>query len=256
MGGSSSLQHSEAVDAPLSIKSHRTEDMRMLRLFGDSGRTLSRLRGVSLANCWLYLRWGKQTSIYLHLLLSVNLKIQPLNLERFEQLSPDRQTSDGCSLMNVSSFRASCLQRLHNSLWHLVRWIQVCGEPSNGLTKTPLIATNPGTIRIPFANHRNTWKYGKVSSRQQLWTLGQRDYLNSTSGDVTMTPGQWVTGKVCEQEKIPWRRNLKMRPGLDGKKKTVNFMNWPNCCRCPPPSPPSWIKPQLSDWQQATWRWE
>ncbi|OWK54588.1 hypothetical protein RLOC_00008432 [Lonchura striata] len=33
-----------------------------------------------------------------------------------------------------------------------------------------------------------------------------------------------------------------MLPGLDGRKKTVNFMNWLNYYPCPPLSPLSWTK--------------
>ncbi len=45
-------------------------------------------------------------------------------------------------------------------------------------------------------------------------------------------------------EKAPkWRRNPKRPQGLDGKRRTVNFMNWPKCCLYRRPSPPSWTKP-------------
>lgn len=40
-----------------------------------------------------------------------------------------------------------------------------------------------------------------------------------------------------------WRRNPKRPQGLDGKRRTVNFMNWRKCCRYRRPSPPNWIKP-------------
>lgn len=40
-----------------------------------------------------------------------------------------------------------------------------------------------------------------------------------------------------------WRRNLKRPQGLDGKRRTVSFMNWPKCCLCRRLSPLNWTKP-------------
>lgn len=56
----------------------------------------------------------------------------------------------------------------------------------------------------------------------------------------------WCDGLRTEEysEKAPtWRRNPKRPQGLDGKRRTVNSMNWPKCCLYHRPSPPSWTKP-------------
>lgn len=53
-----------------------------------------------------------------------------------------------------------------------------------------------------------------------------------------------------------WRRSLKTRPGLDGKRRTANFMSWPSFYRFRPPSHRSWIKPPSSGWRRATCGWE
>lgn len=70
----------------------------------------------------------------------------------------------------------------------------------------------------------------------------------------------WMTAvgeKEGYCEKSPrWRRNPKLPQGLDGKRRTVNFMNLPKCCPCRRLSPHSWTKPPSYDWPQATWRWE
>lgn len=53
-----------------------------------------------------------------------------------------------------------------------------------------------------------------------------------------------------------WRKSPRMLRRHEEKKKMENFMNWPNCCRCPRPSHLSWTKRQSSDWPQVTWKWE
>lgn len=109
-------------------------------------------------------------------------------------------------------------------------------EPSNG----PLIDTHPG-ITPSCSPPANNWNHGTVS-RWIVTTLIQPDQRRRDDDTRPV-------------KRTPWRRSLKTPPGLGGRKKTVNFMSWPSCCRCPPPSRPSWTKRPSSAWPLATWRW-
>lgn len=73
------------------------------------------------------------------------------------------------------------------------------------------------------------------------------------AADVTAPPSQ--RGRIQCKTAPTWRRNPKRPQGLDGKRRTVNFMNWRKCCLYRRPSPPSWIKPPSYDWPPVTWRW-
>lgn len=77
----------------------------------------------------------------------------------------------------------------------------------------------------------------------------------SQSADLKGAPSHTEEEGYSDYKAPKWRRNPKRPQGLDGKRRTVNFMNWPNCCRCPPPSPPSWTRRPSSAWPPATWRW-
>lgn len=73
------------------------------------------------------------------------------------------------------------------------------------------------------------------------------------AADVTAQPSQ--RGRIQCKTAPTWRRNPKRPQGLDGKRRTVNFMNWRKCCLSRRPSPPSWIKPPSYGWPLVTWRW-
>lgn len=53
-----------------------------------------------------------------------------------------------------------------------------------------------------------------------------------------------VRTTACSEKAPRWRRNPKRPQGLDEKRRTVNFTNWPKCCLYRRPSPLSWTKPQ------------
>ena len=133
-----------------------------------------------------------------------------------------------------------------------------CADTSDGLSGATPRSSHLQELDASCSG--STWRHGSAVTPRTLGRAG-----GSCSGSVCAgepryeTPGLGVTedrsGPVCEPEETPWRRNLKMPPGPDGKRRIVNFMNWPNCCRFPPPSPPSWIKRPSSGWPPATWRW-
>lgn len=129
-----------------------------------------------------------------------------------------------------------------------------------------LILKNPGISRILLVanhrEHREIWECArapetvdfrpssggkKANEKNPVWLENALRHLDT---EWLQPSGSDDTGETT------WRRNRKMLPGLDGRRKIVNFMNSLNCCRCPPPSPPSWIKRPSSGWRLATWKWE